>query len=359
MSPTDENQEPVPIVTIGRHRIGPAAPTFIVAEAGVNHDGSLETALRLVDAAADAGADAVKFQMFHAPDLVTASAPTAQYQKIGCGEVSQSAMLRRLELTRHQFETIRKRCDQRSILFLATPFGEADVARLSAMNVPAVKIASTELTNEPLLTAVAAVGSPIILSTGASTEEEVRAAVHYLADCGVTERLILLHCVSCYPAPIDALNLRAIAAMQHTFGVPCGFSDHSTSTQTGAWAVAAGACVLEKHFTLDSTAPGPDHAMSLDPLQLTNYIAAARAAQRTLGSAGFGMNDLETEVRTVARKSIVAARTIHRGALLTADQLILKRPGTGIAPTDWNQIIGRRAAVDIASDTLLSWDMLA
>ena len=268
-------------------------------------------------------------------------------------------MLRRLELTQHQFETIQKRGDQRSILFLATPFGEADVARLAAMNAPAIKIASTELTNKPLLTAVAATGRPIILSTGASTEEEIHASVGHLIDRGALARLILLHCVSCYPAPIDALNLRAITEMQRRFEVPCGFSDHSTSTQTGAWAVAAGADVLEKHFTLDPAAPGPDHAVSLDPAQLTEYIGAAREAQRALGGAQLGMNDLETEVRTVARKSVVAARTIHRGALLTADQLILKRPGTGIAPTDWNQVIGRRAAVDIPSDTILSWDMLA
>jgi sialic acid synthase SpsE len=330
-----------------------------VAEAGINHNGSLETALRLVDAAADAGADAVKFQMFQAANLVTASAPTAQYQKIGCGEVSQSAMLRRLELTRHQFESVQKRCDQRSILFMASPFGEADVGRLSAMGVPVIKIASTELTNEPLLAAVAATGLPIILSTGASTEEEIRAGVRYLADRGAGGHLILLHCISCYPTPVDALNLRAVAELRRAFGRPCGLSDHSTSTQTGAWAVAAGACVLEKHFTLDSTAPGPDHAVSLDPHQLTEYVTAAREAHRALGMAGFGMNDLEKEVRDLARKSIVAARAVHRGALLTADQLILKRPGTGIAPNDWNQVIGRRAVVDIPGDTTLSWDMLA
>lgn len=359
MSPPEPDQHTDSCLTIGRHRIGPFASTFIVAEAGVNHNGSLETALRLVDAAADAGADAVKFQMFRVADLVTVSAPTAEYQKIGCGEVSQSAMLRRLELTRHQFEAVQKRCDQRSILFLATPFGETDVAVVSAMGVPAIKIASTDLTNEPLLAAVAATGLPVILSTGASTEDEIHAGVHFLSERGVTKRLVLLHCVSCYPTPIDALNLRAIRELQRTFGVPCGLSDHSTSTHTGAWAVAAGARVLEKHFTLDSSAPGPDHAMSLDVSRLTEYIAAAREVQRALGGAGFGMNALETEVRTVARKSVVAARAIDRGALVTADQLILKRPGTGIAPPDWYEVIGRRAAVDIPSDTILSWDMLA
>ncbi|MGB2984366.1 MAG: N-acetylneuraminate synthase family protein [Phycisphaerae bacterium] len=358
LSTFDSTKLVVPSVTTSRHRIGPGNPTFIVAEAGVNHNGCVETALRMVDAAADAGADAVKFQMFRAADLATASASTAQYQQDGCGEASQRAMLSGLELSQDAFAGIKERCEQRSIVFLATPFGEAEVARLVELGVSAIKIASTDLTNVQLLEMAAATGLPIILSTGASTEAEIRASVDHLRRAGAGERLVLLHCVSCYPTPIETINLRAIASLQRTFGVPCGLSDHTTSTQVGAWAVVAGACVLEKHFTLDRAAPGPDHAMSLDPEQLAVYISAVRELERALGDGTMGMTDREAEVRAVAGKSVIAAVNIPAGTRLTADMMSLKRPGTGIAPADLHKLVDHHAAVDIPCDATLSWDMV-
>ena len=358
MLPHEDMPAGITPVTIGSRHVEPGGPTFIVAEAGVNHNGSVETALRMVDAAARAGADAIKFQMFRAEELVTASAPTAGYQQNSCGTESQHAMLSRLELSTVDFASVKKRCEQQSIVFLATPFGEADVRRLQDLGVAALKVASTDLTNVPLLDAVVATGLPMILSVGASTADEIRAGVEDLVGQGAGGRLVLLHCVSCYPTPLDALNLRAVMELQRAFAVPSGLSDHSTSIETGGWAVAAGACVLEKHFTLDCTAAGPDQAMSLDPSQLGEYIRKARAAGRALGNGRLGMTNLEAEVRMVARRSVVATRLITAGSRLEAGDLTLKRPGTGIAPGELDRIIGRRAAVDINSDTLLSWDML-
>ncbi|MHC4696046.1 MAG: N-acetylneuraminate synthase family protein [Planctomycetota bacterium] len=358
MSDLEPTPSVVTAVTIGRHKVGPGESTFIVAEAGVNHNGDLATALRLVDLAVDAGADAVKFQMFRATELVTASAPRAEYQQQWCGQSSQRTMLAELELSQADFEKIREHCDKRSILFLATPFSEGDVARLCGLGVEAIKIASTDLTNNVLLDAAAATGVPMILSTGASTADEIRASVDHLRLQGVAGRLVLLHCVSCYPAPVSALNLRAIASLRDAFLIPCGLSDHSLSTMTGAWAVAAGASALEKHFTLDRAARGPDHAMSLDATQLAEYIVNVREAQRAMGRGELGMSEIEREVRTVARKSVVSARVISAGTRITADMLTLKRPGSGIPAGDLGTLIGREATIGIAQDTMLSWDMV-
>ncbi len=345
-------------VPIGRHRIGPGEPVFITAEAGVNHDGCVETALRLVDVAAEAGADAVKFQMFRADQLVTASAPTAAYQRVGTGAEAQRAMLARLELSLDGFAKVKARCEAVSVVFLATPFSPADLEHLIALGAPAVKIASTDLTNPPLLEAAARSTLPMILSTGASTAQEIRAAVDELRRWGAADRMMLMHCVSCYPTPLEALNLRAMAALQETYRVPCGLSDHTTSTRTGGWATAAGAQLVEKHVTLDRSASGPDHAMSLDPDQLATYVHEVREVERALGAGTLGMTESQSEVRRVAARSIVAAVDMAEGAKLTADALTLKRPGSGIAPHDLDRLIGRYAAVDIPCDTILTWDMV-
>ena len=352
------HSDAIPTVTIGRHSIGLDRPVFVVAEAGVNHNGCLDTARRMVDAAADAGADAVKFQLFRAADLVTASGSTAAYQRGKCKETSQRSMLSRLELSQGAFGKIQARCDERSILFLATPFGPNEVSAVVELGARAIKIASTDLTNPLLLDAVVATGLPIILSTGASTDVEIRAAVDRVRRTGTGERLILLHCVSCYPTPVSAVNLRVIETLARRFLVPCGLSDHTTSVSVGAWAVAAGACVLEKHFTLDPTAPGPDHAMSLDPAQLAAYISSVRDVQQALGDGQPGMAECEAEVRAVATKSVVSVVDIPADTRLTSGMLTLKRPGTGIPPTDLELLIDRHAMTDIPADTTLSWDMV-
>lgn len=345
-------------VPIGDRRIGEGQPAYIVAEAGVNHDGRLDKAMRLVEVAADAGADAVKFQVFRAADLATGSAPTAKYQQDHAGGDSQQEMLEGLELSDDAFAAIRMKCVEHSIEFLATPFAPPDLDRLLALDVRALKIASTDLNNTPLLRAAAATGLPLIVSTGAATRDEIAVCVDLLSGLGVGDRLILLHCVSCYPTPLEDANLRAIAGLQRAFSLPCGYSDHTVSTQTGAWAVAAGACVLEKHFTLDQTAAGPDHAMSLAPDELIEYVRSIRAAEQALGDGAIGLSELESEVRRIARKSVVAAVDIRAGSELTADLLTLKRPGGGIQPDQLESLIGRRVAVDVPGDTTLTWRMI-
>ena len=310
-------------VSTGRHQIGPNHPVFVVAEAGVNHDGALHKALDLIDRAVEAGADAVKFQMFRARELATATAQKAAYQARDRGGESQLDMLSGLELSEEAFAAIRKHCDERGVVFLATPFGPADVTRLASLQVAALKVASTDLTNEPLLDAAVQTGLPLILSTGASTEEEIKRCVDARAHQGALDRLILMHCVSAYPTPLDAINLRTIATLRQAFRVPCGLSDHTTSVETGAWAVAAGACVIEKHLTYDRRTAGPDHAMSLDPGQLGEYVARIRLVERSMGNGRLGMSPLEADVREVARKSVVSAKPISVGTVLTDAMLTL------------------------------------
>lgn len=346
-----------PGVSIGQRRVGGDQPAYVIAEAGVNHDGVLERALRLVDIAAGAGADAVKFQAFRAEELATASAGTADYQKESGGQL-QRKMLAPLELSDHDFRRARNRCRERGVEFLGTPFGPRDVDRLLALDVRAIKIASSDLNNVPLLRRAAHTGLPLIVSTGAATADEIKTSVARLQQWGVGGRLILLQCVSSYPTPLEAANLRAVASLQRAFGVPCGFSDHTTGAQTGAWAVAAGAKVLEKHFTLDRSLPGPDHAMSLDPGGLREYISAVRDVERALGTGRLGMTGLEANVRTAARKSVVAACDLTTGTVLTPEMLAVKRPAGGIEPDQIDAVVGRRVATDVVQDTILTWDMI-
>ncbi len=369
-------------VSIGDRQIGAGQAVFVIAEAGVNHSGDVDTALRMVDAAASAGADAIKFQMFRANDLTTATAPMAQYQRSAqeiashhpltlpsppMGErgtaarskpASQRDMLAQLELSFDEFARIRRHCDELGIVFLATPFGISEVEQLVTLKAPAIKIASTDLTNRTLLSATAAKGLPLIVSTGAATADEIETSVAFLKEAGVADRLILLHCVSRYPTPMEALNLGAIRSLASKFDLPIGLSDHTTSTTTGGLAVAAGACALEKHFTLDREASGPDHAMSLTPNELADYVAAAREAQSALGSGVIGMNKCEREVREVARRSVVAAVRIANGTTIERSMLTCKRPGMGIPATQIDELVGRTAIADLAADTLLSWDVV-
>jgi len=358
MPMSETKRKPPPAVRIGDRSVGAENPVYVIAEAGVCHNGDGETALRMVEAAANAAADAVKFQMFTAKELATSKAPTAEYQQSSTGERRQGSMLARLELSDAEFLEIRARCEALSIDFLATPFSLLDVSRLAPLDPPAVKIASTDLNNVRLLEAVAMTGLPLIVSTGAATVEEIGAACAYLEALDARDRLMLMHCVSSYPAPISMLNLRAIGSMIRDLGLNVGFSDHSVSLETGAWAVAHGAVLVEKHFTLDRTQPGPDHAMSLEPAELTSYIRLVREMEAARGDGAIGMCEAEHDVRAVARRSIVAACDIAVGDVIRADMLTLKRPGTGIVPTEVCALVGRRAAVDIKHDTMLSWEMV-
>lgn len=348
----------VPGLAIGGQAIGAGRRTFIIAEAGVNHDGDIYRALQLVDAAAAVGADAVKFQVFRAQELVTADARTATYQRERTGDCVQQAMLSKLELDDGALQWLKKHADAKGLAFLATPFSERDVARLAALNLAAIKIASTDLTNTALLSAATKANKPLIVSTGAATAIEIESTLSWMRGQCAMNRLILLHCISAYPTPLEAANLGAIRELANLSGVPVGFSDHTISTHIGAWAVCAGASVLEKHMTLDRHAAGPDHAMSLDPMMFAEYVREVRVAESALGSGALGMQEIEAEVRTVARRSVVAMRDIARGSVVTADMLTLKRPGGGIEPERMSELLGKTACADIHSDTMMSWNLV-
>lgn len=344
---------------LGRFNPSPGRRTLVIAEAGVNHDGDVNRALRLIDAAVEAGADIVKFQMFRAAELATARARTAAYQQSHAGTGSQRDMLARLELGDADFARLIEHCATRGIEFLATPFSTHDVARLMALGARGLKIASTDLNNRQLLAAAADTQLPLIVSTGASQPKEIDTLVAWLRSWDALARTVLLHCVSAYPTPLAATNLRAVGTLHAQTGLPVGFSDHTTSVLTGSWAVAAGACVLEKHLTLDRDAAGPDHALSLLPAELAEYIGHVRQAELALGTGRLGYHPVEEDVRRVARKSVVAACDIPAGATITADMLTAKRPGDGIPADRVTDVVGRCTRAAIAADTPLAWDDLA
>ena len=319
-------------IEIARRAVGEGAPTFVVAEAGVNHNGDVELALRLVDIAADAGANAVKFQTFSADALVTESARKAGYQQAttGAGE-SQRDMLRRLELDADAHARLQAHAAARGLVFFSTPFDEASADLLDTLEVPALKVPSGELTNLPLLRHLAAKKRPLILSTGMGTLAEVEVAVDAIRAAG-DPPLAVLHCVSAYPAPPAEVNLRAMDTLRARFGCPVGLSDHTLGTAIALAAVARGAAILEKHMTADRTLPGPDHRASLEPAELAAMIRAIREIESALGDGEKRPMPSERDTREVARRSLVAARPIARGERLARGMLAIKRPGTGIPP---------------------------
>lgn len=346
-------------ITIAGRRIGHDQPCFIIAEAGVNHNGELELALRLVEAAARAGADAVKFQTFSADLLVTADAPKAAYQRETTGGTeSQRDMLHRLELSPEAHRKLMTQCQRQGIQFLSTPFDEESVDLLERLGVPAFKMSSGEITNLPFLAHVARKGKPMIISTGMATLQEVRTAVRTVLDEGNKE-LALLHCVSGYPADPADVNLRAMATMGTAFQVPIGYSDHTRTNDVALAAVALGACILEKHLTLDRALSGPDHRASSEPAEFAELVRGIRAIQLALGTGEKRPAKAEAAVAAVARKSLVAARDIPAGSVITEAMVAVKRPGTGLPPALRAQVIGRRARRDIPAGTLLDQDLLA
>ena len=347
-----------PEIAIGGRRVGPDQPCFVIAEAGVNHNGDLELARRLVDAAAEAGADAVKFQTFSADRLATAAAPLADYQRRNTGiEDSQRAMLHRLELTAEAHRELMARCRERGILFLSSPFDEDSADFLEELGVPAFKIPSGELTNVPFLAHVARKGRPLIVSTGMATLDEVRPAVETIRQAG-SPPLALLHCVSSYPAQPADVNLRAMATLREAFAAPVGFSDHTAGTDIALAAVALGANILEKHLTLDRTLPGPDHLASLEPDEWIAMVAALRRIEAALGDGRKRPAPSEADAARVARKSLVAAGDLPAGCVLRRDHLAVRRPGTGLPPGRLESVLGRRLRQALAAGAVLTEDLL-
>ena len=340
-------------IHIGPRAVGAGAPVLVVAEAGVNHNGKLATAIRLCRAASEAGADAVKFQAFSADRLVTAGAPAASYQRAA----DQRKLLSELELSPLELAQVKAECDALGLIFLATPFSPRDVANLHGMGVSAIKIASPDLANPPLLRIAAATGLPIIMSTGASTMEEVEHAVEVLSTSGCRE-LVLLHCVSNYPTPQNHLNLRGIHTLGRRFQLPVGLSDHTVEPDTASFAVAAGAVLLEKHLTLSRQQYGPDHFFSVEPEELSAYVGATRRSEAILGHGRREPSNGEQEIRKIARSSVVSAQAIIAGAKIERTMLTVKRPAGGIEPARLEEVVGKTAAADIPADTTLRWEMI-
>ena len=320
---------------------------FVIAEAGVNHNGSLETALELATAAAEAGADAVKFQTFTAGKVVSRFAPKAEYQKAATGDgETQYEMLRKLELSHENHLALIRRCGELGICFLSTAFDPDGVRFLDSLGLPLMKVPSGEITDLPYLRAVNACRRPVLLSTGMSTCDEVAAALDVLRDCSVT----LLHCTTEYPCPADSVNLRAMLTLKERFGLPVGYSDHTCGIEIPVAAVALGAEVVEKHFTLNRAMPGPDHRASLEPAELKAMVSAIRNVEMSMGDGVKAPAPAERKNISIARKSIVAARAIRRGETFTDENLATKRPGTGISPMRWDEIVGTAAARDYMED---------
>lgn len=352
--------------------------TFVIAEAGVNHNGSIDLAHRLVDAAVAAGADAVKFQTFRAEKLAVKSAPKAEYQKreTGAGQ-SQLEMLKALELSPDAHRELKAHCERASIEFMSSPFDEDSLAFLVELGVRRLKLGSGELTNAPILLAAARSGLPVIISTGMATMSELEGALSVLAfglsssdaapssaafrdawasednRARVRDRVTVLHCTTEYPAPFEQSNVRAMATMAQTFGVPTGFSDHTVNDESALAAVALGATVIEKHFTLDRAMEGPDHKASLEPEGLKQLIDRIRVVEAALGDGNKRPVEAERANTAIARKSLVAARPIRKGTRLSADDIAVKRPGNGKSPFHYWDVLGTVAERDYDTDDLL------
>ena len=352
---------------------------FVIAEAGVNHDGSAETAKLLIDAAASAGADAVKFQTFVADRLTTTTAPKAKYQTAFTAEMeSQHEMLRKLELSCSAHRSLTEHCAERGILFMSSPFDVDSIRFLSDdLNLPILKIPSGELTNPLLLLAAARTGKPLIVSTGMATLNEVEAGLGVLAfgytqpqkepsgsafkeaftsDAGqmaLQKNIVLLHCTTQYPAPVASVNLRAMATMSDAFGLRVGYSDHTNGTSVAIAAAALGAVVIEKHFTLDRNMLGPDHAASLEPDELKQMVSAIRDVELALGSPRKVPASAELENLEIARRSLVASQAIESGSKFGTENLCLKRPGTGVSGMRYFEYLGKRANRNYEKDELI------
>ncbi len=336
-----------------------ADPVFIIAEAGVNHNGDIAMALRLCDAALAAGADAVKFQTFRAQDLVLPGAPTAAYQERETGEQDQFAMLRKLELSLEQHRAIKAHCDAIGIEFFSTPFSLEAVDMLVGLGVRRLKLSSGELTHRALVERAAAAGLPLLVSTGMATMEEIKEALQWIAASrGNLDEVTVFHCTSAYPAPDEALNLNAVVSMARDLQLAIGYSDHSLGIEAPLAAVALGATVIEKHLTLDCSLPGPDHSASLEPEEFARMVAGIRRVSAMLGDGVKAPTPQERDTARVARRSVAAAIDIPAGVALTEAMLVCRRPATGIAPRELPRVIGRVTLVPITAGTVVQWDQL-
>lgn len=328
--------------------------TFVIAEAGINHNGSLQTAKKLADTAKMAQADCIKFQTFVPENLVTDIAEMADYQKKNVGkDSSQLQMLQKFALSFDEFRALKDYCDEIGLMFLSTPFDFESIAFLDQLGLSFWKIPSGEITNYPYLKMIAQTRKPVIMSTGMSNLNEIEEAVNVLKRYG-TQNISLLHCTTEYPAPIEEINLKAIKMMREKFGLPIGYSDHTQGILTPVIAVGMGAVIIEKHFTLDKYMKGPDHKASLEPEELVEMIKLIRKTEKMLSGSGIKIR-MPSEEKNIAivRKSIVAKVEIKKGEVFTEENLTTKRPGTGLNPMEWENLIGTEAKRDFLIDEFI------
>lgn len=338
---------------IGDKIITKQSSTYIIAEIGVNHNGSMDLAKETIYAAKLAGADAVKFQTFKTEKLVSKKAKQAEYQIQNTGKVeSQFDMLKKLELTEDDFSELKEYCEEKGIEFLSTPFDKESAILLKELGVHAYKIGSGDLTNIPFLLFLNTLKIPVILSTGMATISEVEEAVEALKDTEVS----ILHCTSVYPAPYNEVNLLAIQTLELAFGKIVGYSDHTLGSEVSLGAIMLGAKIIEKHFTLDQNLPGPDHKASLNPEELTEFITSVRHLESSLGDGIKKCTPSEESTREVARKSIVTTASLKQGEVITEEKIAVKRPGVGIAPKHYNLLLGKILKRAVEKDEALTWD---
>ena len=332
--------------------------TLIIAEAGVNHNGNFELAKQLVDKAIEGGADIVKFQTCKAENVISRYADKAEYQKVTTGEAdSQLEMVRKLMLTYEEYGKLKEYCDEKGIEFLSTAFDLPSVDYLHSIGMRRWKIPSGEITNLPLLIKIAKLGEPIIMSTGMSELSEVADAIKVLKENGASE-ITILHCTTEYPAPYEDVNLKAIDTMKETFGLPVGYSDHTKGLEIPVAAVARGACVIEKHFTLDRNMEGPDHKASIEPEELKQMVDMIRHVEVAIGDGVKKVSPSELKNQDIARKSIIAKTAIKAGDVFTEENITTKRPGSGINPMKWFELLGKTAKHDYQEDYLIEEDEL-
>src|SRR3989344_1139289 len=340
---------------IGSKKIGTGHPVFIIAEAGVNHNGRLDLALKLVDAAKATGADAVKFQNFKPEEVVTSKARMANYQKRNTGkDESQLDMIRKFALMPDDFKKIANYCKKRRIIFLSTPHGSFDsVDLLQKLHVPAFKFGSADLTNLPVLVYTARFKKPMIISTGMANMAEIGEAVQTIRKAG-NNKIVVLQCTTDYPTAPDEVNVRAMQTIAKRFKTAVGFSDHTKGSQAAVMAITLGAAVIEKHLTLDRNMEGPDHKASADPQEFIEYVKALRAVEVILGIAQKGPTKSEKQYMSIVRKSLVARHAIKKGEIFTKNNLAIKRAGTGLHPRLYFKLLGKKLKRDLAVDEMLS-----
>jgi sialic acid synthase SpsE len=345
------------VISIGPKSVRRDGPPLVMAEIGVNHDGDLGAARQLVDVASAMAADAVKFQLFDAELLLAREAGLVEYQKSSAENAGD--LLKPLQLSAQQMGPLVKQAQAKGMAAVVTPFSPSLVESCKAMGVDAIKLASPDLVNLPLLEAAMVTGLPLIVSTGAAELEEIQRTVGWIDNGGAVERTVLLHCVSSYPTPAEKATLGAITALRNAFPtLAIGYSDHTEETFTAALAVCAGACFLEKHLTLDKKRKGPDHAASLDPGQFAEYSALARIGYAMRGPMVKQVQEMERGVREQTRQSVVAKSDLAAGTVLTNEMLTVKRPGTGIPAADFAAVVGRKLVRDVQANSVLRWEDL-